>query len=316
MTQSHPPSLTTLVMRTLSQECSLPRGAGVLVAVSGGPDSLALLHVLSALRQRLDLRLFACGVDHGLRPAAARELELAAEASARWEVPFRAVAVEVSPGGNLQARARDARYAALEAVRSELDLQFLATAHHAADRAETVLLRLLRGAGPAGLAVLPPRQGHLLRPLVRAPKSAVLSHLAQHQIAYATDPSNIDPRFLRVRIRTELLPLMQELSPGILAHLCSLADELAEPELPPILDEKGVSIRLNRSQRSELRKALRDHSRRASVLLPGGRVLRLDSRTGQPRVEEAIADSPGLLSESTEVPANVAARPVKNPKTG
>ena len=108
------------------------------------------------------------------------------------------------------------------------------------DRAETFLLRLLRGAGPSGLAVLPPRAPlplarserasgiaiDLLRPLLRARRSDIRAHVARHQIAYSDDPSNADPRFARSRVRSELLPLLEELSPGIVSHLEALSDQL------------------------------------------------------------------------------------------
>jgi tRNA(Ile)-lysidine synthase len=282
VTRSHPPTLLTQVARTLREECGIVGRASVLVAVSGGPDSMALLHALSWLRSEFGLQLSACGVDHGLRPAAEAELRLASELCAALGVPFSKKRVELDSGGNLQARARAVRYEALAEAQRETGAEFLATAHHLQDRAETVLLRLLRGAGPAGLAVLPARQGNLLRPLIRVSKSAVLSHLAQHAVASANDPSNRDPRFLRTRVRTELVPLLEQLSPGIIGHLTALADELGEPPLPPIYDDKGEAIRLNRAQRSELRRALNERTMSARIWLSGGRFIRLDPASGLP----------------------------------
>ncbi len=144
-----PPTLLTLASRALREECGVEKGARVLVAVSGGPDSIALLDVLGRLSSSLGLSLVAHGVDHGLREEAPAELELAAARAARLGVDFDVTKLALAPGGNLQARARDARYAALEKVAKRRDLGLLATAHHADDRAETVLLRLLRGSGPA-----------------------------------------------------------------------------------------------------------------------------------------------------------------------
>lgn len=299
--RSHPPALRKLVARTLTGECALQAGDHVLVAVSGGPDSMALLHVLGTLRSELDFSVSACGVDHGLRAEAAGELDVAAGLAAELNVPFVTRRVQVHPGGNLHARARDARYQALEVVRAELGAGCVATAHHADDRAETVLLRLLRGAPPQGLAVLSPRQGVLLRPMIRARRTQVEAHLKRHGVAFATDPSNLDPRFLRTRVRQELLPLLTELSPGVVGHLTTLADELAEGDLPSVVDEAGHELKLNRGQRSQLKFALRHRSSRTRVLLSGGRTLQVDPATGEPRVQAPGPSSSRPGSSSPDV---------------
>ncbi|MCC6557990.1 MAG: tRNA lysidine(34) synthetase TilS [Polyangiaceae bacterium] len=237
-----------LAERLIRDEGLLARGDRVLCACSGGPDSTALLHALALLRPRLGHEVVAHGVDHGLRTGAGAELALARDLAARLGVPFAATRVDVAPGSNLQARAREARLAALAAAAEAHGASAIATGHTADDRAETFLLRLLRGAGPHGLAVLPPRaplppartpasredqpapSAHnveLIRPLLLARRSDVLAHLRRHELAFAEDPSNADPRFLRARVRRELIPLMEDLSPGIVDHLSALADMLA-----------------------------------------------------------------------------------------
>lgn len=278
------PSLLTLAKRTLIDECAVRAGDKLLLAVSGGPDSMALLHVCARLAPRLGLELAACGIDHGLRAEAAEELELAARAAESLGVPFQRQCVHVAQGGNLHARARDARYEALEHERRRVGANRLVTAHHADDRAETVLIRLLSGSGPKGLSVLPARAGVRLRPLIRARKRDVLAHLQRHQIAFADDPSNRAVRFLRTRVRHELLPLLEELSPGIVGHLTALADEIAEPELPAILDEVGHPIELRRAHRQQLRHALRHHLHDAFVLIGEGRAVTIDAHSGEPIV--------------------------------
>lgn len=287
MSQSHPPTLLTLARRALLGECTVPRGSSLLVAVSGGPDSMALLHALGLLAPKLRLSLFACGIDHGLRPEAGAELDLAEALARELGVGFERVRLSVAAGSNLQARARDARYEALEGVRDARRIDAIATAHHADDRAETVLLRLLRGAPAGGLAVLPARDGNRVRPLVRARRADAIAHLERHGVGFARDPSNHDARFLRVRVRQELLPLLAELSPRIVAHLCSLADELGGPALPEVREAPGTSLLLGKAQRAELGQALRDQSARARVLLKGGRVLRLSPSDGRPEILEA-----------------------------
>jgi tRNA(Ile)-lysidine synthase len=271
MPRSHPPTLIKIVQRTLLEECGPLTSRTVLAAVSGGGDSQAMLWVLAHLAPKLGYRLRAQGVDHGLRAEASAELDLAEALARDLGVPFARTRVALEPGGNLQARAREARYAALHAA-AATDEALIATAHHADDRAETVLLRLLRGSGPRGLAVLAPRTQDLLRPLVRASRGDVKLHLERHGIAFAQDPSNQNPRFSRVRVRQELLPLLQELSPKIVPHLNALADALEGVELPLELEQARG---LNRAQLREVLRARR-FGRKVAVRVSGGRDLVLE----------------------------------------
>jgi tRNA(Ile)-lysidine synthase len=226
MPRTHPPTLITLARGALRDHGLVPRGTRVLVAVSGGPDSMALLHVLAMLRSRLAFGLFAHGVDHGLRSDAASELDLAERFARSLDVPFDRTRVFISPGGNLQARARSARWTALRAAASRAGADRIATGHHADDRAETVLIRLLRGTGSRGLGVLPPVDGDRIRPFFRARRADIDAHVSRHHVPHTVDPSNRDPRFLRTRVRHELLPLLERLSPRIVEHLCHLADDV------------------------------------------------------------------------------------------
>jgi tRNA(Ile)-lysidine synthase len=281
MPRSHPPTLISIATRTLREECGDVRGQAILVAVSGGPDSQALLHALARAAPRFRIRLFSHGVDHGLRPEAVQELALAAELARSLDIPFSESRVALNPGGNLQARARAARYRALEEARSRLGADLIATAHHADDRAETVLLRILRGSGLSGLGVLPARAGRLLRPLVRARKSDVVAHVSRHALPHAVDPSNQNRRFLRVRVRYELMPLLESLSPRVVEHLTALADELHDAPPPIVLDSSGLPVPLGRAHLQAIRRMLEAGDRGRSVLLPAGREARLDPVCGR-----------------------------------
>jgi len=289
---SHPPTLLTLAARALEHELRLPRGSRVLVAVSGGADSMALLHALARLAPRFGLELCAHGVDHGLRPEAAAELDLAEQLARDLGVPFGRTELGMKPSGNLQARARAGRHAALKAEAARVGAGVVATGHHADDRAETVLLRLLRGTSPRGLAVLPPRAGHLVRPLLRATRRDISAHLSRHGVPHREDPSNSDPRFLRVRVRHELLPLLATLSPGIVQHLNTLADEVALAAPLPHRASDGSELSLGRAQRAALRRLLEDHSLGGSIWIEGGRELSVDRGTGALQLSPFSPPSP------------------------
>lgn len=285
MARSHPPTLLTLVERTLREECGIERGARILLAVSGGPDSMALLHALARMAPALGFELSAHGVDHGLRPEASAELDLAERVATASGVPFDRSRVRVAPGGNLQARARRARYDALDRAAERAGAGLIATAHQADDRAETVVLRLLRGSGPRGLAVLPARSGSLIRPLIRVRRADVMAHLGRHHVEHAVDPSNQDRRYLRVRVRLDLMPMLEALSPRIVPHLTALADQIARGDPPLVRDESGAPLALGRSQLEQLRRAQRLGLVGARVRLPGDRELRIDPRTREPVLE-------------------------------
>jgi tRNA(Ile)-lysidine synthase len=211
MPRSRPPSLTRIALRQIRDEALFRHGDLVLCAVSGGPDSTALLHVLALLRQRVGHALAALGVDHGLRTEAQAELAQARALAESLAVPFAVARVDVAPGGNLMARAREARHLALQTEATRVGAACVALGHTADDRAETLLLRLLRGAGPRGLAVMAPRASSfvggvdLVRPLVAARRTDVELHLRRHELAWSHDPSNADRRFLRARVRHEPL---------------------------------------------------------------------------------------------------------------
>jgi tRNA(Ile)-lysidine synthase len=177
----------------------------VVVGCSGGADSLALL----ALAVDAGLAPIAVHVDHGLRPGSDREADVVADAAARLGAEFDAGRVTVPPGPNLEARARAARYDALEAARVEHGATAVLVAHTADDQAETVVLNLLRGSGSAGLAGMPSRRGHVVRPLLGARRADVRAECTRRELTPREDPSNNDLAFRRNWIRHEVLPLLE-----------------------------------------------------------------------------------------------------------
>ncbi|HEV2557102.1 MAG TPA: tRNA lysidine(34) synthetase TilS [Microvirga sp.] len=209
------------------------RGAGaVLVAVSGGPDSVALLHLLARWPDRP--RLVAATIDHGLRPEAAGEAGLVAACAARLGVEHRILPwLGPKPSSGLQATARDARYTLLASLARTEGATHLATAHTEDDQAETLLMRLAAGSGLSGLVGMRPetmRDGlwHV-RPLLAVPKAVLVDLCRREGWPFAEDPSNADPRFARVRWR-RLMPLLaaEGLTPARLSRLSARARRIEE----------------------------------------------------------------------------------------
>lgn len=226
--RTHP--FAASVLATCRRRRLLGPGDRILVALSGGPDSTALLAALAALRDagRL-LEVHALHVDHGLRAGSAADGAFCDALCLRLRVPFDRVAVRVDPG-NVQARARRARYRALREAAARLGANRIATGHTRADQAETVILRLLRGAGARGLAAIPPRRGPVVRPLIDRSRAEILAFLADAGLPFLEDPTNATPRFLRNRVRNEILPLLERLNPSLERALARTADLLREDE--------------------------------------------------------------------------------------
>jgi tRNA(Ile)-lysidine synthase len=210
----------------LLDRCTFPPpGTPVVCALSGGPDSTALVYLAVAARCVVS----TVHVHHGLRASADHDADCARTTAERFGLPFRAVHVDLDDGPNLEARARAAR-------RSVLGDDVL-TGHTADDQAETVLLALLRGSGATGLAGITPGHRH---PIIALRSAETRALCEQERLAVATDPTNDDPRFRRNRIRHELLPLLDDIAhrdvTPILARTAdllrdddALLDALAEP---------------------------------------------------------------------------------------
>ena len=202
-------------------------GETVLTAVSGGADSVALADVLVSLVPELDLKVHLVHVNHGLRPEADAEQLSVERLAGDLGVPCHVERVTVRrepPWEGLEAEARRARHGAFRAVAERIGAQRIATAHTADDQAETVLMRLLEGAGPRGLAGIAPVRGLLIRPLLEARRTDVEVHLRARGLAWMEDVSNRDPRFLRNRVRHDVLPFLERtVDPGIAAGLARSA---------------------------------------------------------------------------------------------
>ncbi|MBI3332657.1 MAG: tRNA lysidine(34) synthetase TilS [Candidatus Omnitrophica bacterium] len=224
------------VRSTIERHRMLRAGDRVLIGVSGGPDSLALLAALVSLRDRFRVALQAAYVDHGLRPAAARrEAALVQATCRRWGVPAHRIrrSVRKRGGESPEAAAREARYEALTLLARRHRCGTIALGHTRDDQAETVLMWLIRGAGTTGLAGIPPvrrMEGmKIVRPLIRSSRAEGIAYLKGHGIRPLKDRTNNSPRYLRNRIRHELIPLLESrYNPQVRERLSGLAEILRE----------------------------------------------------------------------------------------
>src|SRR4029453_695902 len=182
----------------------LAGGETVLVAVSGGADSVALLHLLLDLAPAWRLRGHALHLRTQLRAAWAADAGFVGALGASLGVPVEVATVEVDRRGSLEASARAARYAALEACAPRGGATRIPFGHTADDQAETVLMRLVQGAGVRGLAGIPPVRGPIIRPLIEIFRSARGAEIWPPGPSWVADETNRDPKFLRKRIRHEL----------------------------------------------------------------------------------------------------------------
>lgn len=193
--------VTRVAIDALLARCTFPPAeTAVTCAVSGGPDSTALL----ALAAAAGCRVTAIHVDHGLRAGSDAESEVVAESATRCGATFQAARVTVEPGPNLEARARAARYGALPAD--------VLTGHTADDQAETILVNLLRGAGAGGLSAMTGQRQRRRRPLLALRRADTVALCAALGLRTIADPTNADLRHVRNRVRAELLPLMAAIS--------------------------------------------------------------------------------------------------------
>lgn len=266
-----------------------PPQARVAVAVSGGADSVALLALLHRSRGLHRGVLSVITVDHGLRPDGAEHAAWTVDLATSWGLAARAVRVSCEAS---EQAARVARYAVLDA----LDVDRVALAHHRDDQVETVLINLLRGTGPRGLAGMRAIRGRYVRPLLDVPGAGLREWLLAQGLSWREDETNAAPRYLRNRIRHELVPLLEALRPGASAAMAHDARYLAELDayvsaearvlgpLPWQLVEPVADAVLRRALLDAVPGALNQHAdlviaavREGSgtVTLPGGHQLRV-----------------------------------------
>lgn len=240
--------LISKVRNTIEKYRLLEEGDRVVVAVSGGPDSVFLLHVLNELRKGLNLTLIVAHMDHGIRGVESkRDCRFVRDLAGQLGLPFESRSVDVLAlakvkKSSTQQAARDVRYGFFMDTLKKFDAQKVALGHNADDHAETVLMRLIRGAGLKGLCGIPPiRDGIFIRPLIEIERSEIEGFLRENGIEFVIDSSNEEDVYLRNKIRNTLMPvLMKEYNPRIVRSLIHTSEILRKEN--EFLDKVALNL--------------------------------------------------------------------------
>ena len=190
-------------------------GKKLVVAVSGGLDSVALLDLLLGLREELGLKLVVAHADHGLRTGSREDARFVERLATGHGLPFTATALALRSGPNEEARAREARYRWFEGVRKRRRADFVVTAHQADDQVETLFLHLARGTGLTGLTGMQVLSGRILRPLLHVPRKDLARYVRRRKLEYRRDPSNRNVRYARNRIRHQVVRSLRKINPQL-----------------------------------------------------------------------------------------------------
>ncbi len=208
----------------------------VLVGLSGGPDSVCLLHVLSGLREEMSLSLYAAYIDHGLRPLETPgEIEFCKGLCKNLGIPLKVRSLNVSEyavkrGLSKQEAARYLRYKAFEEIAAEVKASKIALGHNRDDQVETFFINVLRGTGPAGLSGIPPVRKNIIRPLIERTRSEIQEFLEEEKINYIMDSSNLKKDYLRNWVRLSLIPELKKVNPSMTETMTRMMDILREEE--------------------------------------------------------------------------------------
>jgi tRNA(Ile)-lysidine synthase len=271
------------IKETIKKHRMLSPGDTVVIAVSGGPDSVCLLRALLSLKPEYGLALHAAHLDHRFRGSkSAAEAKFVADLARTLGVPATVESRDVPAycaerGLSAQAGGREVRYRFLQEVAGSISADSIALGHTANDQAETLLMRLIRGAGASGLSAIPPVRANIIRPLIEITRSDVLKYLKENDQDFVTDPSNLKPIYTRNRVRLEVVPVLERFNPRIVEALTTAAEVIREEDaameasvagiMDQMVRQDGGAILINRTTFNGLLPALRRRVLRKTLAL-------------------------------------------------
>jgi tRNA(Ile)-lysidine synthase len=317
VTAGRPPEVARVLHRvtaTMRAGDMAPAGTTILAAVSGGADSLCLLHTLVRLRRLLRIQVACFHFDHGLRAGSERDTAFVRRQAERLGVEFRTARASGRPrrGASVEAWARSVRYDAIERARRETGAQLAATGHTLDDRAETVLLAALRGGGLDALAGIQPSAPGLIRPMLEVRRAETEAFCRALELRPRRDPMNRDPSFLRVAVRRRVLPQIERATgrgvadslartAGLLREDARFLDDLAAASSRGVLSRDAAGVRLAARRLRELPGPVRTRLVRRALAEAG---LAAESR----HVDAVLDLAAGRPGRRAALPAGLIAR--------
>lgn len=258
--------LESSVLSAIYRYDMIKSGDNVIAALSGGADSVSLLHVLKALEQRLGITLYACHINHNLRGKDSdSDQEFTEKLCRRLNIPLKVFSVDVSGTAekhqSIEERARELRYEAFASEARRLNAK-VATAHNSCDNIETVLLNMLRGTGLKGLCGIPPVRDYLIRPLIFCTREEIEAYCRDNSLEFVTDKTNFSTAYTRNKIRLELLPKLLEINPSLYEGVGRMTSSLIEDSV--FLEEMAI----NAIEKARLEQGIYDSSQLAALPKP------------------------------------------------
>ncbi len=275
----------------VSENDLLAAGDKILIAVSGGPDSVALTLLMDSVKKRFEIELAVFHLDHQIRKDSSKDTEFVRDLCNQYGIDFYSEKRDVQAYAkkkkkSIQDAARKIRYDLLDKTAKRIKADKIATGHQANDQVETFFLRLLRGASMSGLQSIPARRDNIVRPILEFSKKQILDYLKSKGQPYLTDPSNIKPVYFRNRVRNELLPVLEELNPAYISVLSKnirLINEeekfiknLAADTSSKLIKKQNDIVEINLQDFSNLESALKRRVLRKAIFDTKGDLLRIE----------------------------------------
>ena len=224
------PNLIKKVQNSIFFNSLFRRGVKIVVGVSGGPDSTSLIDIFGKLQKKYALELLIVHINYGLRGADSdRDEKFVKALSEKYKPPLFILRPKINKLNNSEEKLRDVRYAFFEKIRTEKKFDLIAVAHNADDQAETVLMRLIRGTGLAGLSAMQAKNGKIIRPLLGITRKEIIAYLKLNKLTYRIDKTNQQSIYLRNKIRNKLIPYLEKnFNPKVKSVLAKSANIFGE----------------------------------------------------------------------------------------